>query len=266
MKGWNLCMADFLDTLVYDAKKTISEGYYTLQSKYQHKTHSLKKSIIELNHIPIIAEIKLASPTLGRIREKIDIEHLASKMQRGGAIGISVLTEPKHFMGSLNALITVRKTVELPLLMKDIILSRVQIDLASVIGADVVLLIKTIFDRGYCEYDIFNMIKYVHSKNMEVLLETHNESEFSSALETEADLVGINNRDLKTLKVDINTTKNILQKIDPKRKVIVSESGIKNISDISFLYKSGARAFLLGSVLMTADNVETKLKEFMMET
>jgi indole-3-glycerol phosphate synthase len=255
-------MADFLDILALDAKKSVMEGYYTVTAEDEHKFVSLKKSIIEFTRAPIITEIKLASPSLGTIREDAVVEDLASEMMAGGAVAISVLTEFKHFMGSLKLFIKVRKRVGLPLLMKDIILARAQIDAAYAIGADTILLIKALFDRGYCECSISNMIEYAHSKGIEVLLETHREDEFSSALETEADLVGINNRDLRTLKVDISTTRRILEKVDPKGRIIVSESGIKNSSDIPILRNAGAQAFLIGSVIMLAEDSKKKVREF----
>jgi indole-3-glycerol phosphate synthase len=254
-------MADFLDTLTLDAKRTIAGDYYAIRIQCEHKPLSLRKSILGFNMVPVIAEIKLASPTLGIIREDRDAEALASSMEGGGAVGISVLTEPKRFMGSLSAFIKVRKTVNLPLLMKDIFLSRIQIDAASAIGADAILLIKALFDRGYCECDISDMIEYAHSKEIEVLLETHSQDEFSSTLDSEADLVGINNRDLRTLNVDIDTTRKILQRINPEEKVVVSESGIKTPSEIRYLHTAGAQAFLVGSALMTSDDVRGKVRE-----
>lgn len=257
-------MSDFLDVLARDAERTIKEGYYTSAIECMHKPRSLKEAIRESNRSPIITEIKRASPTLGIIKESIDVERLALKMVNGGAVAISILTEPKHFMGSLNAFVMVRKRVELPLLMKDVILSRVQIDTASTLGGDVVLLIMALFDRGYGECTLGDMVEYAHSKGIEVLLEAHTEDEFSSCLDTKADLVGINNRDLKTFGVDINTTMRILQKVNPREKVVVSESGIKTPRDIHVLRTSGAQAFLVGTAIMTAEDIEGKVKELVM--
>jgi indole-3-glycerol phosphate synthase len=257
-------MGDFLDILAKNAKKTISEGYYTTKTEPKYKPLSLKKAILAFNHGSIITEIKRASPTLGMIREDLDIEVTAQQMRDSGAVAISILTEPKHFMGTINTFIKVRKTIKLPLLMKDIILSYSQIDTASIIGADAILLIKALFDRGYCEYTVQETIEYAHSKGMEVLLETHTEDEFSSALETQTDLVGINNRDLKTLKVNINTTCKILQKINPEQKVVVSESGIKTPEDIHLLHSIGVKGFLVGTVLMKAKDISSIIKEFVL--
>jgi indole-3-glycerol phosphate synthase len=254
-------MADFLDVLARDAKETLRKGYYEVSTQPATTHISLKKAI-ESKTVPVITEIKAASPSAGTIRKNLEAAELAKAMEKGGAVGISVLTEPTHFQGSLNSLAEARQAVKLPILMKDIILSRAQIEAASKVGANAVLLIQTLFDRGHCECSVKEMIMEAHSKNLEVLLETHNEDEFRVAVDTDADLVGINNRDLGTLKVDLNVTKRILKNNDTKRKIIVSESGINTPEDIRFLHACGAHAFLIGSAIMRAGNVEEKVKEF----
>lgn len=256
-------MDDFLDILAKDAKRTIAKSYYVNLSERVNKIKplSFKKSITDCTHAPIIAEIKIASPTQGIIRRNPDVEHIALEMRNGGAIAISYITEPKHFMGSLRTFCILRQKVELPLLMKDIFLCKIQIEAASKLGADAILLIKTLFDRGHCECDLSDMIKYAHSKEIEVLLETHTKDEFSSSCDTNADLIGINNRDLGTLKVDINTTRKILQMKKPLGTVVVSESGIRNPRDIHILRESGAQAFLVGSALMRTKNISQKVRE-----
>ena len=255
-------MADFLDLLARDAKETIHEGYYETLTHISTPFVSLKKAILESKHVPIITEIKAASPSLGTVRENFNPEEVAGAMENGGAVGISVLTEPKHFKGSLISLTKVRKTVKLPILMKDIIISPTQLETASKIGANAVLLIEAFFERGYCEYNIHEMIAKAQSKNLEVLLETHNEDEFQFAIKSNADLIGINNRDLGTLKVDLGVTKRILEKNDAHGKIVVSESGIKTLVDLRFLHECGAHAFLIGSTFMVANDIEKKVKEF----
>jgi len=255
-------MADFLDTLGRDAKETVGIGYYKKAKKATHSALSLKEAVLKCKVAPIIAEIKVASPSSGTIRENVNVKKVALAMEKGGAVGISVLTEPKHFRGSLEAFAEVRKHVKLPLVMKDIIVSRAQVDAAAEMGADAVLLIEPLFKRGYCECDVHSMIAYAHSRNLEAVLEAHTEVEFSSTLETEADLVGINNRDLKTLEVSLETTRRILAKSQNKGKVIVSESGIQTPADIRFLHECGANAFLVGSSIMKAENIEEKVREF----
>lgn len=255
-------MADFLDLLACNAQETINSGYYESLNETATSRISLKKTILETRYVPVIAEIKAASPSVGAIRENVEARNIAESMKKGGAVGISVLTEPKHFKGSLHSLVEARKAVKLPILMKDIILSPVQLDAASKAGANATLLIEALFDRGYCECTINDMIASAHSAGLEVLLETHNADEFRSAVRTHADLVGINNRNLATLKVDLSVTKRILERNSTEGKIIVSESGIKTPADLRFLHKCGAHAFLIGSAIMLADNVEKKVKEF----
>jgi len=257
-------MADFLDLLARDAEETINKGYYKVSTQILTPSVSLKKSILGSKNNPIITEIKAASPSLGTIRKNFNPEKVARAMEDGGAVGISVLTEPKHFKGSLSSITKVRKAVKLPILMKDIIISPAQLETASKIGANAVLLIEALFERRYSEYDVHEMIAQAQSKNLEVLLETHNEDEFLSAINTNADLIGINNRDLGTLKVDLEVTKRILEKNDAHGKIVVSESGIKTPTDLRFLHECGAHAFLIGTTIMMADNIEKRVKEFVL--
>jgi len=255
-------MPDFLNKLAVDAKETVNQGYYKVTAQGTFSQVSLKTAIIENKQNAVITEVKATSPSRGTIRKSFDPQEIAVAMERGGATGISVLTEPKHFSGSLSYLTQVRQAVELPILMKDIIIGPTQLEAASRIGANVVLLIEALFERGYCEHRLEEMITEAHKRNLEVLLETHNENEFQAAVETDADLVGINNRDLRTLEVDIGITERILKKVDSQGKVVVSESGMMVPADISFLRGCGAQAFLIGSAIMMAGNIEKKVKEF----
>ena len=255
-------MSDFFDKLATDAKETIRSGYYQIFTPKCDFHVSLKKAILECKKNPVITEIKAASPSLGIIRKSVDPHEVALAMARGGATAISVLTEPKHFNGSLNTLIEARMAVKLPILMKDIILSPIQIETAEQIGANAILLIQALFDRGYGETNLENMIELAHKNGLEVLLEVHTEQEFNSAITTNADLIGINNRDLATLKTDLNVTKKILEKNTSKGLTIVSESGIKTPSDLKFLGECGALAFLIGSSIMLNKNIEEKVAEF----
>ena len=254
-------MADFLDILGQNARERVNAGYYEVATQIRPPTNSLKGAVLKCKNAPIISEVKVASPTMGMIRKNIDVKKVALAMENGGAIGISVLTEPKHFKGSLDTFAKVRAQVELPLLMKDIIVSRVQIEAAAKMGADAVLLIESLFRRGYCDCDVHDMIADAHSQNLEVLLEVHTEEEFLSALKTEADLVGINNRDLRTLEVNLEVTRRILTKNRVKEKLIISESGIRSPADIRFLHECGAHAFLIGSSIMRASNIKKAVKE-----
>jgi indole-3-glycerol phosphate synthase len=255
-------MSDFLDVLAETAKATVSSGYYASPKRAIKVPVSLRQAIVQCKKNPVIAEVKAASPSAGTIKENVEPEDLAKAMAKAGAVGISVLTEPKHFHGSLSYLSRVRGAVNLPILMKDIVISPLQLATASRSGANVVLMIQALFDRGYCKQPLSEMISDAHARNLEVLLETHNTAEFRRAVTTEADLIGINNRNLGTLKVDLNVTKRILKKNQPQNKLVVSESGVKTAADVRFLRDCGAQAFLIGSAVMLAGDVEAKVMEF----
>jgi indole-3-glycerol phosphate synthase len=255
-------MSDFLDVLARVAQINIESEYYDNITPVEAVRISLKKAVLDCKSNSIITEIKAASPSAGVIRKNIEPAAIAKAMERGGASALSVLTEPKQFSGSLEALSQARKAVKLPILMKDIILSPIQIQAATKLGANAVLLIKALFDRCYSDKTLEEMIAGAHMLGLEVLVETHTLSEFVSALKTDADLIGINNRNLATLKVDLNVTKTILQSINPKNKVVVSESGINTAADVHFLREMGASAFLIGSAIMLSDNIEEKVREF----
>ncbi|MEM2098773.1 MAG: indole-3-glycerol-phosphate synthase [Candidatus Bathyarchaeia archaeon] len=255
-------MVDFLDMLAHAAKETLQKGYYKVKTPMTAVPISLKKAILECKNAAVISELKVASPSMGIIRRNLDACEVAKAMANSGAVGISVLTEPKYFHGSLEALIETRKAVRIPILMKDIIISPEQIEAASQVGANAILLIQAIFNRGYGECSLGEMIEKAHSKGIEVLLETHNETEFCAATNTDADLIGINNRDLTTLKVDLSVTKRILERNGTMGKIIVSESGIGSPADLCMLRSCGAQAFLIGSAIMLADDITEKIRAF----
>ena len=257
-------MRDFLDVLAQDSKRTVEDGYYKeagVSRTIEAKRYSFRKTILRCERNPVITEVKLASPSRNTIRENVDIVDAASAMVRGGAVGISVLTEPKHFKGSLEGFTRVRGNVNAPLLMKDFIVSRVQIDAASRLGADAILLIQALFDRNYCDRNLNATIEYAHSHSIEVLLEAHSEDEFKKATNSEADMMGINNRDLRTFAVDLSVTEAILKENDGCNRIVVSESGIESPADLRFLRNAGAHAFLVGTAVMSANNIEEKVRE-----
>jgi len=257
-------MLNFLEVLAKEAEERAASGYYKIFKFNASPAHlSLKKAILKCENTAIIAEIKKSSPSTGDLVKTIDVKKVALEMEAGGAAGISVLTEPKRFKGSLKDLIEARSQVKIPVLMKDIIVSFIQIEAAYKAGANTILLIKSLFDKGFCKINLEEAIDYAHSLNLEVLLETHNEREFDSAIKTKADLIGINNRNLETLKVDLNVSKRILsRKIDFNNKAIVIESGIKSLNDIQNLKKYGAHAFLIGSSIISSTNIKEKVKEY----
>lgn len=179
-------------------------------------------------------------------------------MVRGGALALSVLTQPHLFNGSPKYFMDVRRQLKVPMLMKDIIVDKVQIDAAKKMGADYILLIQSLFDADYLK-EIDEFVEYGHKNGLRVLVEAHTKSEFENSLRTEADLVGINNRNLDTLEIDTNTTKKLLEGYK-KDRIIIAESGIDTPNDIVFLKKCGADAFLVGSSIMKSSNIEENVR------
>jgi indole-3-glycerol phosphate synthase len=254
-----------LKKLADNSYKAINEGLYDADNYHydNHSVISLKKIILSCDHVPIISEIKFASPSKGRILDpsKINPKELALQMSDSGSVGISILTQPYLFNGSIHNIASVRKSVNLPLLMKDIIVSEIQIDTAKKIGADCVLLIKSVFDKGFSEGSLEKFTDYAIKKGLEVITEVHSEDEFREVLKNKKQLIGINNRNLNTLEVDINVTITLLQKLDKKNNIIISESGISNSDEITKLRSIGVDAFLVGTSIMESGNVFEKIKE-----
>lgn len=260
---------NYLNNLAENSYKAIDEGVYG-NTKYDYSGHepiNLRKSILSCSHAPLITEIKFASPSKGKIvatsinTTPIDI---ASSMVSSGATGLSIVTQPYLFNGSPEYLGMIRKTVGVPLLMKDIIVSEVQIDSAKRMGADCILLIKSIFDNNLTEGGIEKFADYANKKGVQVIFEVHKDYEFREILElavTRQNLIGINNRDLNDLNVDIATTTKLLQKIDKKRRTIISESGISKAEEIQQLKKAGVDAFLIGTSIMESSDIATKVSE-----
>lgn len=252
-------MQNVLQKLIQNSQKAIDKGVYEIAEKLQKSQMDLMDLIKNSNHAPIITEVKFSSPSLGKIRTTSDPIVIANSMIRGGAIGLSVLTQPYLFDGSPEFFIKIRQNVKVPLVMKDIIIDRIQIEAAQKLGADYILLIESLFDNRHLK-EIDEYVDYAHKKNLRVLIESHTKTEFENSLKTNADLIGINNRNLDTLDIDIKTTKIILDGFD-KSKIILAESGIKTPNDIQFLHDCGASAFLVGSSVMKSDNIETFVRQ-----
>ena len=247
-----------LQTLVDNAYKAIEEGVYAIVMQMEKSQEDIVHTIKTNQHPTLITEIKFASPAKGTLREVSNPVAIAEQMVAGGAKALSVLTQPHLFNGSPDIFIQVREAVDVPLLMKDFIVDTVQIDAAANMGADIILLIQSLFDKGYVS-DIDAYIQYAHSKGLQVLLEVHTKEEFVKACATKADLIGINNRDLDTLIVDIATTEHILSSFE-KERVIVAESGIETPEDVRHLRDAGAQAFLVGSSIMQSDDIEKQVQ------
>ena len=215
---------------------------------------NLNEQIKNSTHAALITEVKFSSPAMGKIKNISDPVNIAKKMINGGATALSVLTQPFLFDGSPELFMNVRKMVDVPMLMKDIVIDKIQIDAAKKIGADYFLLIQSIFDNGMIN-DIDGLIEYGHKLGLKVLTEAHTIQEFENSCNTDADIIGINNRNLDTLKIDLNTTKKILENSE-KTKLVISESGISKPDDIQFLHKCGADGYLVGTSIMKANDIQ----------
>ncbi len=204
----------------------------------------------------IIAEVKKGSPSRGLIRADFDPVGIARIYEANGAACLSVLTDERFFMGSLDYLSRIRDAVALPLLRKDFILDAYQIYEARCAGADAVLLIAAILDLPR----IIDFTELARELALDVLLEVHDESEMETALRTDCTLVGVNNRNLRTFVTDLDTTRRLAGMVPPDR-LLVAESGISSRTDVERLSAYGAGAFLIGESLMREEDVGSKLRE-----
>jgi indole-3-glycerol phosphate synthase len=208
--------------------------------------------------IKLIAEVKKASPSRGILRPYFDPMALAKTYAENGAAAISVLTDAEYFQGSPEHLAAIRQMVSLPLLRKDFIYDEYQIYETAAYGADAILLIVAILEQKQLE----KMLTISRSLGLGCLVEVHNEDELAVALDGGAEIIGINNRNLNTFEVDINTTQR-LRPLIPEDKIVVSESGINKREDIKKLKAWGVNAVLIGEALLTAKNIPSKIKELM---
>ena len=206
--------------------------------------------------VALIAEVKKASPSAGVICPDFDPVRIAKDYEAAGASCLSVLTDEKFFQGSLDYLRQIRAAVKLPLLRKDFLIDERQILEAIEWGADAILLIVAILDDA--------RLKKFHSLATEAglaaLVEVHDEAELDRALAINASLIGVNNRDLKTFKVDLATTERIAARLKNKSILLVAESGIHTRADVERLAKCGAKAILVGESLMRGGDIRVKTK------
>jgi len=221
-------------------------------------TRDFKAAISRPGKINLIAEVKKASPSKGIIREDFDPIAIAQIYQSSGASAISVLTDERFFQGSLAYLTAIRETTSIPLLRKDFIIDEYQIYQARAAGADAILLIAAILEIETMQ----TFLNIAHSLHLDCLVEVHTESELRKVLDTDAQIIGINNRDLRTFQTNIDTTIQ-LRKLIPQDKVVVSESGIHSRQDVKMLQECGVNAILVGEALMRSADINAKVKELM---
>lgn len=214
---------------------------------YERKTFSMAESLT--NESGIIAEFKRRSPSRQVINQKDSVIDVVRGYEAAGASGVSVLTDAKYFGGSLDDLMQARSHLELPLLRKEFIIDPYQIYESRAFGADTILLIAAILSTA--ELQEFSQL--ARELGLEVLLEVHNEEELSKADLSHVNLVGVNNRNLKSFEVSLATSKN-LSALIPKEKVKISESGISSVEAINELKEYGYSGFLIGENFMKTGN------------
>ena len=228
------------------------------QIQEKQSTRSFGDALKSDNNIRIIAEIKKASPSLGIIREDFNPVEIARIYEASGAAAISVLTDEKFFQGCLSYLTDVKESVNLPILRKDFIIDAYQIYEARSAGADAILLIAALLSKE----EIQRYLDLAKELDMDCLVEVHSEAELKQVLQTNADIIGINNRDLATFKIDLETTLR-LRPLIPAGKIVVSESGIKSRADVEKLTKEGVDAILVGETLMKSHDISARLRELL---
>lgn len=247
----------FLDEILPNTRRLISEGYYASRER-SRGAHSFTRAIWGGQRIPIIAEVKPASPTMGRADSTSTGDVLAG-IGTVPVLGVSVLTEPHRFGGSLGNL-DMAGRLDLPVLMKDFIIHEYQLGSGYGWGADAALLIERVFDGPDGNRERNALIDAAHDIGLEVLLEVNSPAEYGRALGTEADILGINNRDLVSLEVSLDTTRVVLEGA-PKDRPVISMSGVHTPEDIRKLMGWGADGVLVGTSLMKAPDYGAKLRE-----
>jgi indole-3-glycerol phosphate synthase len=242
---------------VEQRKKAVTITY--LQQRIAKQKPALDFAMaLKGDHIRLIAEVKQSSPSRGLLSPNFNPIELAQTYAEGGAAAISVLTETNYFMGSIEHLAAIKEVVDLPLLRKDFIFDLYQVYESRAYGADALLLITSILSQEQLK----ELILLSHSLGLKCLVEVHNKGEVERAILSEAEIIGINNRDLNTFSIDINMTQR-LRPLIPQERIVVSESGIKSKRDIEKLRKWGVDAVLVGEALVTAGDIRAKMKELL---
>ncbi len=256
-------MATIMENIVNDKKMELEHKKHLLPLSALKERLARYKPIdfaaaLTGSDISLIAEVKKASPSKGVLCQDFDPVKIALTYARSGAAAISVLTELNYFQGRLKHLVDIRENVNIPVLRKDFIIDAYQVYESAAYGADAILLIASLLNPG----KLTELLEISHDIGLSCLVEVHNEEELKNALLTGAQIIGINNRNLNTFKVDTNTTTR-LRMLIPQQYIVVSESGISCKDDVKKMRECEVNAVLVGEALVTAGDIPARIKELM---
>jgi indole-3-glycerol phosphate synthase len=259
-------MTNILEKIVQDKKESLIEikkvsNLNTLENKIKTLSNFLdfKQSITKNKNVSLITEIKKASPSAGVLVKDFNHINIAKMYIDNGATCLSVLTEEKHFLGKLDYIKDIKDKFKIPVLAKDFFIDPYQIALSKSYGCDCVLLIIAALDQKQSDEIYAEALKH----NLSVIVEVHDHKEAEKALKYEEALIGINNRNLKTLDISINNTISIFEILKDHKGPLISESGIKDENDAKYIFEnSGIKNFLIGESLLKSDNPAALMKKF----
>ena len=262
-------MTNILEKIVADKKKTLDLLKKNISKSILEKNisknsfYNFKDTIINNKNISIIAEIKKASPSAGILVKDFNHMDIAKMYLNNGATCLSVLTEEKYFLGKLDYILDIKKQIKVPILAKDFFIDPYQIALSKSYGCDCILIIIAALNGAQADEIYSEALKH----NLSVIVEVHDQKEAEMALKFDQALIGINNRNLKTLEVSLNNTISIFEVIKTHKGPIISESGIKTADDAKYIYeKTGIKNFLIGESLLKSDNPDELMEKLIQIT
>ena len=262
-------MINVLEKIISDKKESLSliKKRKTLESLNRNikelKFYDFKEAIKNNSGISLISEIKKASPSAGVLVKNFNHIEIAKMYIDSGATCLSVLTEEKYFLGKLEYMQDIKKTLKIPILAKDFFIDPYQVILSKSYGCDCILIILAAVSEKQADEIYSEALKH----NLSVIIEVHDQKEAEKALKYERALIGINNRNLKTLEVSINNTLSIFEVVKAHKEPLISESGIQNEDDAKFIInKTGIKNFLIGESLLKSDNPSELMKRLIQIT